>query len=72
MPEEEQMERNKALQKRLSTYTEEKWASDFLETLKGVKKIQEYNLTRKLNKRISGAIIDRYKTTKKRTHFPGL
>ncbi len=69
MPEDEQKERNKALQRRLSTYTEKKWAKDFLEALQGVKDLQEYNLTRKLNRRISEAIIERYHTTKKRIIF---
>ncbi|HYW97308.1 MAG TPA: bifunctional alpha,alpha-trehalose-phosphate synthase (UDP-forming)/trehalose-phosphatase [Bacteroidales bacterium] len=69
MPEEEQIRRNKALQKRLSTYTNKKWATDFLEALKAVKKNQEYNLTRKINNRISKAIIDRYKSSNNRMIF---
>ncbi len=66
MSDDEQTERNKVLQKRLSTYTEKKWAVDFLEGLNSVKKLQEYNLTRKLNKRISDAIVERYQSTSNR------
>ena len=69
MPVEEQVERNTALQKRLSTYTESKWASDFLAALQDVKKIQETNLTHKINHRISIAIHARYQATKKQNYF---
>lgn len=62
----EKFEMNKALQKRLSNYTETKWANDFIASLESVKKIQEYNLTRKVSPQITKAIFQRYKTSKKR------
>jgi len=69
MPEKEKVEMNAALQKRLSTYNEEKWATDFIEALDGVKKIQEFNLTRKVNPKINQSIIDQYKKAKSRIIF---
>jgi trehalose 6-phosphate synthase/phosphatase len=69
MPEEERIERNTALRKRLSNYTENKWAKDFLDSLESVKKIQEYNLTRKINKKITDAILERYTKSTKRMIF---
>ena len=59
MPVSEQRQRNKVMQKRLKVYNEEKWATDILDTLKGVKKLQETNLTRK----VSPAIVDQFKNT---------
>ncbi len=69
MPEEEMVRRNKILQKRLSTYTQSKWASDFINGLNSVKKIQEYNLTRKISDLISRAILERYNHSEKRMIF---
>lgn len=57
MPVSEQRDRNKVLQKRLKLYNEEKWATDILDALKGVKKLQETNLTHK----VSPKIIDHFK-----------
>ncbi|HCX99623.1 MAG TPA: bifunctional alpha,alpha-trehalose-phosphate synthase (UDP-forming)/trehalose-phosphatase, partial [Bacteroidales bacterium] len=57
MPVSEQRDRNKVLQKRLKVYNEEKWATDILDALKGVKKLQETNLTHK----VSPKIIDHFK-----------
>ncbi|HDP54323.1 MAG TPA: bifunctional alpha,alpha-trehalose-phosphate synthase (UDP-forming)/trehalose-phosphatase [Bacteroidetes bacterium] len=69
MPISEQQLRNKVMQKRLKVYNEEKWATDILNTLKGVKKLQETNLTRK----VSPAIVDQFKNaydrSKKRIIF---
>lgn len=49
MPEEEQIRRNENLQKRLQRYNEEKWASDFLDSLHEIKKNLEIKLARKIN-----------------------
>ena len=49
MPEEEQVRRNKVMMQRLHRYTVERWASEFIKSLEGVKEIQEFNLTRKIN-----------------------
>ena len=69
MPEEEMVRKNRILQKRLSRYTQAKWASDFINSLNGVKKLQEYNLTRKINDRISTEIHKKYEHSKKRIIF---
>lgn len=69
MDEDEIKERNKALQKRLSTYTESKWANDFMKSLDSVKKIQEYNLTRKLSSKLNSDIQKKYKNSSSRMIF---
>ncbi len=69
MKESEITEMNIALQKRLSNYTEYKWASDFITSLESVKKLQEYNLTRKLNKDLSQKIKNSYLQSQKRIIF---
>lgn len=69
MSDEEKIEMNTSLRKRLSNYTEAKWAKDFLDSLESVKKIQEYNLTRKINKKIIDAIHERYEDAGKRMIF---
>ena len=57
LTEEEQILRNKIMQKRLSLYDENKWATDIILSINQVKKLQETNLTRK----VSSAIIERIK-----------
>ena len=69
MPEKEMVRRNRILQKRLSRYTQAKWATDFINSLNGVKKLQEFNLTRKINDRISTEIRKKYTDSKKRLIF---
>jgi trehalose 6-phosphate synthase/phosphatase len=65
----DKLEMNTALQKRLSNYTIAKWAEDFVKSLDGVKKLQEYNLTRKINPTITEQILQEYKMTKHRIIF---
>ena len=69
MSDEEKVTMNTALRKRLSNYTENKWANDFINSLESVKKIQEYNLTRKISREITNAILERYSASKKRIIF---
>ena len=69
MTEEEIIEINTALQKRLSHYTDEKWARDFISSLDSVKKIQEFNLTRKYSAATSKNLIESYKNAEKRMIF---
>jgi len=66
MPEEEQINNNSLIQKRLRHYNQEKWAHDFLESLISVKKIQEFNLTRRLSIVIKNEIITRYNNASKK------
>ncbi|MDD2279375.1 MAG: bifunctional alpha,alpha-trehalose-phosphate synthase (UDP-forming)/trehalose-phosphatase [Bacteroidales bacterium] len=69
MPVSEQISRNAVMQKRLSVYNEEKWATDFLDALKGVKKLQEKNLTRKVSPKIINSFKERYDKAKRRIIF---
>ncbi len=69
LSDEEKISMNTALRKRLSTYNESKWAGDFLKSLESVKKLQEFNLTRKINEKILGGIEERFVTSEKRIIF---
>jgi trehalose 6-phosphate synthase/phosphatase len=69
LTEEELISMNTALRKRLSTYNESKWAGDFMKSLESVKKLQEYNLTRKINDKILGGIEERFVSAEKRMIF---
>ncbi len=69
MPWEEIQLMNTALQKRLSNYTDEKWAKDFMDSLESVKKIQEFNLTRKFSSAVSKSMKEKYDSAKKRMIF---
>ncbi len=69
LSDEDKIEMNSALRKRLSTYNENKWATDFLKGLESVKKLQEFNLTRKINEKILGGIEERFVSAEKRMIF---
>jgi len=63
---EEQVERNRLMQKRLSRYNITRWANDFLETLSEVKKTQQGLSVRKLAKPIRDNLINEYEKSSKR------
>jgi trehalose 6-phosphate synthase/phosphatase len=65
-PVEEQVERNRLMQKRLSRYTVTRWANDFLKTLSDVKKTQQQLSVHKLVKPIRKNLINGYKKSSKR------
>jgi trehalose 6-phosphate synthase/phosphatase len=69
MPEEEQIRRNKVMMMRLHRYTVGRWASEFIKSLEGVKEIQEFTKTRKINTTRMHQIIESYRETKKRILF---
>ncbi|MFC2137949.1 bifunctional alpha,alpha-trehalose-phosphate synthase (UDP-forming)/trehalose-phosphatase [Bacteroidota bacterium] len=69
MPEEDQEERITEMQKRLQNFDEEKWASYFIKSLKDVKKLQETNLTKKVNDTLETSIVKTYSKAKKRIIF---
>ena len=69
MPVEEQVRRNKEMMQRLSRYTVQRWAGEFIKSLEGVKEIQEFTLTRKINPARMRSIVDCYKDSKKRILF---
>jgi trehalose 6-phosphate synthase/phosphatase len=69
MPEEEQIRRNKVMMMRLHRYTVGHWANQFIKNLEGIKEIQEYTLTRKINITRMHQLVDTYKEAKKRILF---
>jgi trehalose 6-phosphate synthase/phosphatase len=66
MPIQEQIERNRLMQKRLSRYTVTRWASDFTETLSDVKKTQQELSVRRLAEPIRERLINEYEKSSKR------
>ena len=60
MPVEEQAERNRLMQKRLSRYTVTRWAHDFVATLADVKKTQLELSVCRLDRKISEKLIREY------------
>ena len=69
MPFDEQVRRNTVMMKRLQRYTVDRWASEFIKSLEGVKEFQEVNLTRKINITRMREIVDEYASSKKRILF---
>lgn len=65
----EQVKRNSILQKRLEIYNEERWANDYINSLEGVKILQESNLTRKVNVAVIKKMVEKYSSSKKRIIF---
>jgi trehalose 6-phosphate synthase/phosphatase len=66
MPVEEQIERNRTMQKRLSRYTVKRWAHDFVEALSGVKKIQQELSICKIDKPLREKLMREYAKSSKR------
>tara|TARA_R110000868_G_scaffold121034_3_gene321128 strand:+ start:21359 stop:23566 length:2208 start_codon:yes stop_codon:yes gene_type:complete len=69
MPKEEQQERNDVLQKRLERYNVEKWANDFMTSLKNQKETSHTYVSRKLNEKLMTTVVKNYKGSKKRLLF---
>ena len=69
MPAGEQKKRNETLQKRLKIYNEERWANDFINSLKDVKDLQESNYTRRVTDVITRKFVDLYNKSRKRIIF---
>lgn len=69
MPEEEQIRRNKVMMMRLHRYTVGRWASEFIKSLEGVKEIQEFTKTRKINTTRMHQLFDSYRESKERILF---
>lgn len=66
MPVEEQVERNKLMQTRLSRYTVARWAGDFIKALSDIKKIQQELSVRKLSSENRNNLIREYSVGRKR------
>ncbi|MCL5244883.1 bifunctional alpha,alpha-trehalose-phosphate synthase (UDP-forming)/trehalose-phosphatase [Cellulophaga sp. 20_2_10] len=69
MPIEEQQERNDILQKRLERYNVEKWANDFVNSLKEQKENSISYVSKKLGKELLNTVEKNYKSAKKRLLF---
>ena len=66
MPEEEQIQRNRMMQKRLKRYQVKSWADDFIESLVEVKGREQKIKNRKLTVKIRKEITQKYKKSRKR------
>ena len=69
MPEEEQIERNTIMQKRLQRYNIDRWASDFLNSLKKVQEDKDKYIAKKMNSSIEKKIRTNYDKAGKRILF---
>ncbi|WP_109435605.1 bifunctional alpha,alpha-trehalose-phosphate synthase (UDP-forming)/trehalose-phosphatase [Aquimarina sp. AU119] len=69
MPDEEQIKRNTALQKRLKRYNVEKWANDFMEALENTKTNAKKILLKKLTPSIKDAILSDFLNANKKIFF---
>ncbi|WP_417886829.1 bifunctional alpha,alpha-trehalose-phosphate synthase (UDP-forming)/trehalose-phosphatase [Zunongwangia sp.] len=69
MPKEEQIERNKILQKRLKRYDVEKWANDFMNSLKETESNRMSFESIRITPQVSKKILDSYKSSTKRVLF---
>ncbi len=66
MPVEEQIERNRLMQKRLSRYTVTRWAHDFMESLSEAKRLQQKLSVCRLAKPIREKLFNEYNKSAKR------
>ena len=66
LSEDEQIKRNKAMQKRLKSYNIERWGKEFLNSLKEIKKLQEDRLINLLTPQVEQKLISDYFSGKKR------
>lgn len=66
MPDEEQIERNKAMQKRLQRYNVKRWASDFIENLIHVKKLHQNLSTKRFAHELKTKLLDDYSKSNNR------
>ncbi len=69
MPYDEQVRRNKVMMQRLQRYTVERWANEFIKSLEGIKEIQEFTLTKKINITRMRQIVGAYQETSQRILF---
>ncbi|MEW5761044.1 MAG: bifunctional alpha,alpha-trehalose-phosphate synthase (UDP-forming)/trehalose-phosphatase, partial [Candidatus Thermoplasmatota archaeon] len=69
LPEDEQIKRNRGMQKRLRFYDTERWIREFLESLSGVKKLQELLNARIIDGETRYELITDYKKSSSRLIF---
>jgi trehalose 6-phosphate synthase/phosphatase len=68
-PAEEQQKRNRLMQRRLQRYNVARWASDFLNTLVGMREIQNRIESKLLSSLAQRDIVTRYRTSQRRLLF---
>ena len=69
MPKEEQIERNKILQKRLKRYDVEKWAKDFMAALINTEDNRRSFESIRISSKVAEQLVDDYKSSEKRVLF---
>lgn len=69
MPKAEQQEKIEVMQDRIMRYTVKRWASDFIEELSGIEKLQQEHLAKKLTTKDKDEIVEAYKKAKKKIIF---
>lgn len=66
MPLEQQISRNHLLQKRLKRYSVEKWAHEFMKSLKATKNIEKVTLSKRLDEQERKTMFEKYNSAKNR------
>lgn len=69
MPEEEQVRRNKLLQKRLKRYNVEKWAKDFMKSLRATRDSRKAFKAIELTENVKKDLFDKYSAAQRRILF---
>jgi trehalose 6-phosphate synthase/phosphatase len=69
MPPQEQEKRHRLMRRRLRRYDVSRWASDFLNTLVGMREVQNRIESKLLSPAAAAEIIDRYRTSSRRLFF---
>lgn len=69
MPKDEQIERNKMIQKRLRRYSVEKWANDFMKALKATRENRDSFKSIRINQKINDEIMEQFRNAKNRILF---
>ncbi len=69
MPKEEQVTRNEQLQKRLERYNVEKWANDFMNSLKAQKDMDTVKVSKKLTDHRLNIVLEDFTKAKKKVLF---
>ncbi|NAS11647.1 bifunctional alpha,alpha-trehalose-phosphate synthase (UDP-forming)/trehalose-phosphatase [Poritiphilus flavus] len=60
MPVEEQKERNSQLQKRLERYNVEKWANDFMTSLREQRELDAINISRRITESLQNSLVEKF------------
>ena len=69
MPKEEQMVRNKFIQKRIKRYDVEKWASEFMKSLEATRELQKEKKTKWLDEVEMNKLKQKFETAQNKIFF---